>query len=449
MNTAVRLAALLCLAASSPLTAQQPPTPATGLRFATPEQLRGVPLAFTPFSGAELPASVDLSPSLPTPGQQGKQNSCVAWTLAYALKSFHEFQEERLPYRQGNGLPDPSRHFSPSFLYNQINGGRDGGSLFIDGLNVLSQTGAVPVTVMPYDERDFTTRPTAAQAAQARKYRIDNWRQVNVSDIKEIKAHLNANYPVAIGAIVDDGLVALGKNEVWKGVKGKQHGGHAMLVVGYDDKRNAFKLINSWGREWGSDGYGWLDYQFFSTVVREGYVTKDAQNGTGPAVVVSNDPPPVIAPSTVLRPLHEILPPVQLRVARVDHNQQSPAGLAFCVYGDVNVKPGTTGTLQIVVHLYLAGPNGQKGASIGSLWPAFSTYQGTAATGTSPLQLNGYGLTNQTWYAYFPYQALNLTRGFQHGYNQSYIYQIVAEPVLYLNNFGVASGGLINFPVGL
>ncbi len=426
--------------------------PGLGLRFATPEQLRGVPLAYTPFSGAELPRVVDLSARLPAPGQQGRQNSCVAWTVAYALKSYQEFEEEKVPYLRPDGGPDLSRHFSPAFIYNQINGGRDGGSLFIDALNVLSQTGAVPLSVMPYDEGDFTRRPTAGQLAGARIYRIDTWRQVNVSDIKEVKAQLNAGYPVAIGAVVDEGLTHLRDGEIWNAVRGEQRGGHAMLVVGYDDDRSAFKLLNSWGREWGSSGYGWVDYRFFPVVVREGYVAKDAKNGAGPAVVTSDEPPappPVISPSPDPRPVPAAVVPGQLRVLRVDHNQNSPAGLAFVVYGDLSVQPGTVGILQVVVHIYMAGPDGQKGAPVGSLWPAFASTQGTAATGTAPWPLNGMGVNDQPWYAYFPYQALNLIRGYQHGYTQPYVYQLVAEPVLYINNFGVASGGLIRFPVGL
>ncbi len=38
--------------------------------------------------------------------------------------------------------------------------------------------------------------------------------------------------------------------------------GHAVCLVGYDDNKNAFKFINSWGTSWGIDGYGWISYDF-------------------------------------------------------------------------------------------------------------------------------------------------------------------------------------------
>ena len=37
---------------------------------------------------------------------------------------------------------------------------------------------------------------------------------------------------------------------------------HAICLIGYDDSvgNGAFKFINSWGTEWGLDGYGWISY---------------------------------------------------------------------------------------------------------------------------------------------------------------------------------------------
>ncbi|MBK8702502.1 MAG: hypothetical protein IPN33_02050 [Saprospiraceae bacterium] len=36
-----------------------------------------------------------------------------------------------------------------------------------------------------------------------------------------------------------------------------------MVIAGYNDSKNAFKVINSWGSNWGSQGYIWIDYDFF------------------------------------------------------------------------------------------------------------------------------------------------------------------------------------------
>jgi hypothetical protein len=248
--------------------------------------------------------------------------------------------------------------------------------------------------------------------------------------------------------MVDEGFLHLQPGQVWNSVGGQQKGGHAMLIVGYDDSRSAFKLLNSWGPGWGSAGYGWLGYGFFSQVVREGYVAKDAKNGPVP---VDPNPvtPVVIEPSTDPRPAPPAPPPVQFQVTDVQHNQMSPFGPACMVRGNMSIPPGTTGSVQIVVQFYLAGPGGEKGAPVGSRHPGFATFQGAAATGTPAVPLTGAAIPNQPWFAAFPYGAFNLVAGFQQGLPHPLTHFLLAEPVLYINNFGVAKGPLIPMQVSL
>jgi C1A family cysteine protease len=49
-------------------------------------------------------------------------------------------------------------------------------------------------------------------------------------------------------------------------------GGHAMIAVGYDNARQAFRIQNSWGRHWGDGGYGWFSYEFWKRSARVAYV---------------------------------------------------------------------------------------------------------------------------------------------------------------------------------
>src|SRR4051794_11326797 len=61
-----------------------------GMMPESKNKLAGIPLASTPLGGAELPSSVDLSDKMPDVGNQGGQQSCVAWAVAYALKGYQE-----------------------------------------------------------------------------------------------------------------------------------------------------------------------------------------------------------------------------------------------------------------------------------------------------------------------------------------------------------------------
>ncbi len=39
-----------------------------------------------------------------------------------------------------------------------------------------------------------------------------------------------------------------------------------MVVIGYNDTKNAFKVMNSWGTKWGDNGFAWIDYANFPTL---------------------------------------------------------------------------------------------------------------------------------------------------------------------------------------
>lgn len=42
-----------------------------------------------------------------------------------------------------------------------------------------------------------------------------------------------------------------------------------MLVVGFNDEFNAFKVVNSWGESWGDNGFVWIDYKAFENISDE------------------------------------------------------------------------------------------------------------------------------------------------------------------------------------
>jgi C1A family cysteine protease len=54
--------------------------------------------------------------------------------------------------------------------------------------------------------------------------------------------------------------------------------GHMMLIIGYDDGKangGAFRILNSWGKEWGDNGKLWIKYNdFFKYIERFGVNTE-------------------------------------------------------------------------------------------------------------------------------------------------------------------------------
>lgn len=46
-------------------------------------------------------------------------------------------------------------------------------------------------------------------------------------------------------------------------------GGHAILVAGYEDRRKAYRLVNSWGPSWGQKGRAWLEAEDFRRLLED------------------------------------------------------------------------------------------------------------------------------------------------------------------------------------
>ncbi|MAL17152.1 MAG: hypothetical protein CL667_05510 [Balneola sp.] len=409
----------------------------TGLSFLNQDEYRSIPLAHTPFSGDELPSRIDLSRDFPTPGDQGSQNSCVGWAVSYALKSFQEKIEHGWTLNN-------DRIFSPSFIYNQINNGTNSGTFIPDALNLLSEQGAATLSDFPYNEYDYSTRPSNELINRAKPYRADYWRVVNHASEREVKAQLHANLPVVIGALVDENFKRLNsQNNTWRQYPSSNSSGHAMIVVGYDDNKNAFKVINSWGTSWGDGGFGWIDYNIFKRAVREAYIVKDARTTN-----VQNDDG--IVENNRIRPI-SIEPNdedsrVDFTLFQPSHNQ--PVQTRFGIYpgmvlsGSVNIPESLGKQVQVVVKIFYTNQQQQKGAPVYAVPNNiyFRDANNQVATGTNIAPIATLTPPNNQWQVRFPYAVFGLPN--QGGFNTAYF---VAVPYLFVDGFGVKEGNPIPF----
>ncbi len=224
-----------------------------------------------------LPSSVDLSPKMPPIGNQGRQGSCVGWSSTYAIRSFHENARRNWGYDSPWSGGAGEKVFTPAFTYNQINGGSDDGSYPTDALDLLVKVGALPWKYMPYAESDFRAQPTAEMKRKAGEFRMERFEQLDYTNPDALKAVLASGSPILIGVKVYDNFYQLG-SAVYDHFEGPFRGGHAITVVGYDDgktsaqgMRGAFRLFNSWDTDWGTNGYGWIAYDFMSQGADEAY----------------------------------------------------------------------------------------------------------------------------------------------------------------------------------
>lgn len=212
--------------------------------------------------------TLPLTYMLATPAvkAQGNEGSCVAFATGYAARSIEQY------YRTGATGFDYSKNvFSPEYVYNQTKIASDCGSgtAITLTLDLMKNKGVTPWTIMPYsDANGCSLFPTSADDAVAAGYKIGGYSKLLNTDKNAIKTMLVANHPVIISVTLDDKISNAGPGFIWNSA-GSGNIGHGMIICGYDDSKNAYKVMNSWGTGWGDAGYSWIDYDFFPT--RSGY----------------------------------------------------------------------------------------------------------------------------------------------------------------------------------
>jgi hypothetical protein len=216
-----------------------------------------------------LPASVDLTAYMPPVGNQGTVGTCVCWATGYYARSITEAVTKNLSKQE---MANPATQTSPKDLWEAIAKAEKmancEGTNATYALSVLQSRGSATLDVAPYGALNCDGAPSSAAAADARNHKIRYFRTVDRS-ITAIKRQLANKIPVIFAAIVGDPFQTYRGGVINYSVQSGKVGGHAMTVVGYDDARSAFKIVNSWGTGWGEQGFGWVEYNtFVNTFIR-------------------------------------------------------------------------------------------------------------------------------------------------------------------------------------
>lgn len=206
-----------------------------------------------------LPSSYALN--MPPVGVQGSEFSCAVFAIGYAARSAEQlYKTGASSYSYGSNI------FSPEYLYNQTKFSSDCGSgtSIVTALEFLKTNGICTWQSMPYSYTNgCSLMPTGTQSAEAANYRIASYSKIISSDKTAIKTMVANNHPVIITSNIDQAFMNAQPGFVWRSYATSPSISHAMVICGYDDARNAYKVMNSWGTGWGDAGYSWIDYDFF------------------------------------------------------------------------------------------------------------------------------------------------------------------------------------------
>lgn len=162
-------------------------------------------------------------------------------------------------------------NLSPDYISLNIeNSGRR--VTLLDAFQFLAQEGTVNAAIVPYEAAELTGAVYSTQ-----KFKINNYlhlfREVTPGRqrVYEARKALMRGNPVLIELKANDNIKGLANaNSLEPSIDGTQL--YPLIVVGYDETRQAFEVMSCWGRNWGTDGYIWLSYDNFGQHAMNGYV---------------------------------------------------------------------------------------------------------------------------------------------------------------------------------
>ncbi|MEB3103665.1 C1 family peptidase [Ferviditalea candida] len=196
---------------------------------------------------------------MPPVVDQGELGSCTANAIVRGLREYLLLQSGR-----------PFERLSRLYLYwheRQVEGtvGQDAGASLRDGMKLLQKLGVCRSKLWPYTE-DFRKKPDDAAEADAIHFRISEYHRV--AGLNHLKAALAQGWPVVFGMLIYEsfegpGPVATGVIDVPDVAREQLLGGHALCAAGYDDAQQMVIVRNSWGTDWGKDGYCFIPYAIF------------------------------------------------------------------------------------------------------------------------------------------------------------------------------------------
>jgi C1A family cysteine protease len=202
----------------------------------------------------------------PPVGNQGNEWICVPFATAYGARSVEQY------YRTGASSYSYSTNiFSPEYVYDLTKFSDCGSGTAITTTLDLMQNQGVPLwATLPYSDMNGCDASIATPFnGAAAAYKISSYGKLVNNDVTGIKTMLNNHHAVIASLALDNSFLNAGPGFIWSSYSGSGGAGHTLIIVGYDDSKNAYKVMSSWGTGWGDSGFSYIDYNFFPT--RAGY----------------------------------------------------------------------------------------------------------------------------------------------------------------------------------
>jgi len=163
-------------------------------------------------------------------------------------------------------------NLSPDFI--ALNLQAQGNELTMtDAFQFLADEGTVSAAIMPYGAARITNAVYATPKFQILHY-LHVLRPVTRPRQKvfELRKALLRGNPVLVEIEAGIDLPGAEGQTSWQPGRSSSGQSYPLLVVGFDEDKEAFEVMSAWGSRWGKGGYLWVDYEVMSASAKNGYV---------------------------------------------------------------------------------------------------------------------------------------------------------------------------------
>ena len=226
--------------------------------------VRDKKLKFSNHHYTQMRSKIDLRSDFGSVYTQGSLGSCTANAICGAF--VYDQKKQNLPKF------NPSRlflYYNERDMENTVN--IDSGASIRDGIKSINKQGVCEEVLWPYQIEYFTNKPLSNCYKEAKFHKGIRYKRLT-NDLDSLKTCLSLGRPFIFGFAVyesfEDPTSWDPKNDAMpipNPNKEKLLGGHAVVAVGYSDKRKSFLIRNSWGREFGMDGYFLMPYKYITS----------------------------------------------------------------------------------------------------------------------------------------------------------------------------------------
>lgn len=184
---------------------------------------------------------------------QGSCGSCWAFAVVAVMEAMYNI-ENSTPYGQSNIIGQNFElDLSEQFLVSCADAGGCDGGYSDEAADYIKRNGIAKEEFFPYAAYDSPCNPDQGWISQI--YSLEDWGYVTQGiENREAIYNVLQNGPITLYLVVYTDLYSY-QSGVYEYTYGELEGGHAVLLVGYDKGGNYWICKNSWGADWGENGY--------------------------------------------------------------------------------------------------------------------------------------------------------------------------------------------------